>query len=129
MRGISIDTLKIIEKQLEIKFINIPTKSWNESQQFLKDKKCDILPAATKNSSRAKYANFTEPYLNLPLAILTHKKKGFISNMDDMLDKTMARKKGSGIITILKEKYPTLKIIQTKNIIDSFHFVAEGKAI
>ena len=52
MQGIAIDTLKLIEKQLNIKFKTIPTKSWSQSQQFLKEKKCDILPAAIKTPAR-----------------------------------------------------------------------------
>ena len=45
MSGIAIDTLHLLENKLNIKFQNVPTDSWSQSQQFLKEKKCDILPA------------------------------------------------------------------------------------
>jgi polar amino acid transport system substrate-binding protein len=128
MRGIAIDTLKLIENQLDIKFINIPTKNWKESQQFLKEKKCDILPAAVKNTKRLNYANFTKSYLNLPLVILTHKDKGFISDFESLTDKKMSRREGSALINILEEKYPKLKIIKTKSMHESLQYVAEKKA-
>ena len=50
MNGIAIDTLKIIEKHLNVKFKNVPTESWAQSQQFLKEKKCDVLPCDTKTT-------------------------------------------------------------------------------
>ena len=128
MRGISIDTLKLIEKQLDIKFVNIPTKNWKESQQFLKDKKCDILPSATKNQKRAKYANFTKSYLEFPLAILMQKDKGFVPNLESLLNKKMVMREGSGMIKTLHNKYPNLEIIETKNPKDSLQYLREGKA-
>lgn len=128
MRGISIDTLHIVEKQLDIKFENVPTKNWKESQQFLKEKKCDILPAAIKNPERLKYANFTKPYLNFPLAILTHRDKGFVPSLESIIDKKMSRRDGSGMISKLKNRYPNINIIETKSTQESFKYVSEGKA-
>ncbi|MBL0708011.1 MAG: diguanylate cyclase [Sulfurimonas sp.] len=128
IRGIAIDTIKLIEKQLGVKFVRVPTKSWKESQQFLKDKKCDILPAAVKNSTRVKYANFTNPYLKLPLAIVTRKDNGFVSSFNEMHTKTMARHKSSGMIQILKNKYPHIKIKETKNTVDTFSLISQKKA-
>jgi ABC-type amino acid transport substrate-binding protein len=63
MQGIAIDTLREIEKRIDVKFKNIPTENWKEGQQYLKDKKVDILPCYIKNPAREMYANFTRPYL------------------------------------------------------------------
>jgi len=128
MRGISIDTLKIIEQQVGIKFINVPTKNWKESLKFLKEKKCDILPAAAKNNKRTKYANFTKHYLEFPLAILTHKDKGFISTLDSIIEQRFSRRENSGMINILKEKYPLLKVIKTKSSLESLKSISNGSA-
>ena len=128
MRGIAIDTLNLIEHKLDVKFINIPTKNWKESQQFLKDRKCDILPAAVKNTQRTKYANFTKPYLKLPIVIITHKEQKFISDFETLLDKKMTRKDGSGLINILQERYPTLQIIKTKNTRETLEYISNKKA-
>ncbi|MCK5111637.1 MAG: ABC transporter substrate-binding protein [Arcobacteraceae bacterium] len=128
MSGIAIDTLKVIEEKLNIKFQNVATKSWSESQQFLKDKKCDILPCAIKISQREKYANFTKPYLNLPLAIFTTKDKNVVSGLDEIMDKPWTRQKGSGLIAKLKKEYPNMKIIETKGDKEALQYVNSGKA-
>ena len=126
--GISIDTVKIIANKLDIKLDFIKTDSWIESQEYLKEKKCDILPAAIKTTQRLKYANFTQPYLTYDLAIVTQSTKPFVRNLDNISDKIMSRKKGSGLIVKLKKIYPDLKIIETKGYKEAFQKVIDGDA-
>jgi len=128
--GISIDTMKLLEKKLQntIKFEYVPTSSWRQSQQYLKEKKCDILPAAIKTSKREKYANFTQSYLQYPLAIITKNDKPFVNNIDQIIDKTISRKKASGLISKLKSKYPKINILETKDYLESIQMVSKGKA-
>jgi signal transduction histidine kinase/ABC-type nitrate/sulfonate/bicarbonate transport system substrate-binding protein len=130
VQGISVDTMKLLEKKLAITIKHIPTKSWGESQQFLKEKKCDILPAAIKTAKRQKYARFTKPYLKYKLAIVTTKDKSFIQSVDELVEskKTIARKKSSGLIHKLREKYEDVKIIETKDYLESLQMVSQGKA-
>jgi PAS domain S-box-containing protein len=128
MQGIAIDTLKILEEKLDVKFENVPTGSWAESQQFLKEKKCDILPCAIKTGKREEYANFTKPYLNLPLAIFTTKDKKVVSGLDEIMDKPWTRQKGSGLIAKLREEYPEMKVIETKGDKEALQYVNSGNA-
>ena len=128
VRGIVIDTLKIIEDKLNIQFVTVPTKNWKESQQFLKEKKCDILPAVIKNSKRLEYANFTKPYLHFPLAIFTRGDSAVFTDLDSISNKTMTKNKGSDIIKKLKERYPNININETSNSLESLTKVNEGKA-
>ena len=126
MSGIAIDTLKLLEKKLNVAFVNVPTKDWSESQQFLKEKKCDILPAAIKTKKREEYAIFTDPYLVYKLAIITKNDKPFVNSIDDILDKTIARKQNSGLIQKIKSKYPYVKIVETKDYLESLQKVSNG---
>ncbi len=128
MRGIAMDTLKEITKKTGLKFKNIPTKSWKDAQQYLKDYKVDILPCYIKSPSRRKYANFTRPYLRLPLAIIAAKDKPIVSGLDEVMDKPWTRQKDSGLISKLQKEYPGMKIIPTKGDIESFQLVNSGNA-
>ncbi len=128
MQGIAIDTLKLLEAKLNVKFEHIHTKDWGESQQFLKDGKCDILPAAIETKKRKEYAIFTEPYLSYELAVITKSGHPIVYNFDDMLNKTMARKKASGLIQTLKNKYPTINILETENTKEAFLSISNGEA-
>ncbi len=125
-QGISIDTLEIIGKDIGLKLKYIETISWSQSQQFLKDKKCDILPSAIKTDKRLEYANFTKPYLKYALAIITTNDKPLVANIDALKSKTMARKKSSGLIPKMKKRYPNIRIIENHNYGESFKMVSNG---
>ena len=127
-KGISTDTMNVIGKDLNITFRGIPTKNWSESQRYLKEKKCDILPAASKTKKREAYAIFTYPYLDYKLAIITKEDQGFVSNLMDIIDKPIARKKGSALISQLEKIYPAVDIIEVEDPLESFQKVASGEA-
>ncbi len=126
--GISIDILKLLSEETGFEFEFVPTQSWTESQQFLQEKKCDILPAAIQTTLREEYANFTQPYLSYNLAIITTTDKPLVENIDQMISQTMSRKKDSGLISVLKEKYPDIKIKETVGYKEAFKMVDDGEA-
>jgi len=127
-KGISIDTLDIIANKLNLKLEYIKTKSWKQSQNFLEQRRCDILPAAIKTPSRSKYALFTKPYLNYNLAIITKDDKPLVENIELLLNKKMTRKKGSGLIKKLKQLYPNIKIQKTVSYKDAFLEIQKGSS-
>ena len=122
-QGISIDILNIIKEKLQVEYKYIKTRSWEESQKFLKNKKCDILPSAIKTTQREKYANFTKAYLNYDLVIITTRDKPLVGEFEYITSKTMSRQKGSGLISRLKSKYPYIKIKETDNYVKSLQEV------
>ena len=128
MSGIAIDVLKLLEKKLGVTFQNVPTKDWSESQQFLKEKKCDILPAAGKTAKREQYANFTTPYLDYKIAIITKTDTPFIENVSQLDGKKMTRKKGSSLIDLMKAKNQYVRIIETNNYLESLTMVQNDEA-
>ena len=126
MKGIAIDTIRKIEKNLNIRFQTIHTDSWTQSQEYFKNKKCDILPAAITTDKRKEYAIFTEPYLKLPLAIFTSKNKPLVNGLSDVMDKTWSRQQGSGLIHYMNKHYPNNKLILTNTTNEAFQFVNNG---
>lgn len=126
--GIGVDVFNLVADRLNLKIENVYTKSWSESQTFLKEKKCDILAAAIKTKKREKFALFTDPYLEMPVAIFTTNDKGFVPDISDIIHKPWSRKKGSGAITKMKAKYPDTQVIETKDNIEAFKVVSNGEA-
>ncbi len=127
LEGITVDILSDIEKKLNIKFEHIHTKSWLESQQFLKEKKCDVIPAIVKTDNRQKYALFTKPYLVFDVAIVTAKKRPYINSIEDIADKSVAIREGSALIDILTSKYKNINIVKYPNAKEVFLSVEKNK--
>ncbi len=110
MQGISIDVMQQLEDILNVKFEYLETKNWADSIKHFKEKKCDILSAAKETKERKEYANFTKPYLNLDLVVITTNDKPFIKNIKQIENKEILMKKKSGKIGFLKSLYPNLNI-------------------
>ncbi len=127
-KGITIDILTKISKQVGFKLKFIKTNSWSQSQIFLKEKKCDILSSASKTKKREQYANFTKPYLSYDLAIVTKNDKPVVDKLSNIIDKPMSRKVGSGLSMILKQKYPNIKINETITNLDTFRDIQNDKS-
>ena len=127
-KGISIDIMNIVFDNAGLKYKYIKTSTWKESQLYLRDKKCDILLSAVDTKKRELFANFTKSYMSFPLVIVTKKDKPFVQNIESIINKTMARKRGSALIEIFRKKYPGIHIIETKDYKEAFEDVENGKA-
>ncbi|NCB14503.1 MAG: transporter substrate-binding domain-containing protein, partial [Erysipelotrichia bacterium] len=68
--GIAADLIAIISKKLNIEIKLIPTKSWEETLKFSKEKKCDILSFLNETPKRKEWLNFTNPIFEDPNVIV-----------------------------------------------------------
>ena len=128
MAGISIDILDLIAQKLNVKFEHVHTSNWAQAQEYLKDKKCDILPSSIKTDKRDQYTNFTKPYLNLEVAVINKKGSPFTAGIESILDQKIAKKGSSGMIDLLKKRYPDINIFETDSVKDTFIAVNKNKA-
>ena len=125
--GISADIYKLISKQISIPINLIKTNNWNETLEFAKQRKCDILDLAIETPSRKKYLNFTSTYIDIPLIIVTKLDVPFVYDFKTLEGKNIAIPNGYAFVEILKNKYPYLNIVEVKNIQDGLQRVKEGK--
>ena len=82
-KGISSDIIKIISKSINTPIILIPTKTWFQSLENIKNRKCDILPVAMDTKSRRLNMNFTSAYASEPFVITTKLNQIFINDSKD----------------------------------------------
>ncbi len=119
-QGISIDLLNIVKNNLGVEVEYISSNSWKQSVELFNNNKCDILPSVVPLKHNKINANTTNPYLVSNLAIVTKNDKPLVVNIDSILDKTMSKKKNSGLVNILESKYQDLNIVKTKNTHEAF---------
>jgi len=121
--GITADYFKIFQEELSIPFKFVPTINWSESLSFIENKKCDFLSLLIVSEKRKKFLNFTKPYLQSPLVVVTRNDEIFISSILDIENKKVGIVKDYAFIEILKEKYPNLNIVEVKDIEDGLNRV------
>ncbi|MGB5867623.1 MAG: transporter substrate-binding domain-containing protein [Arcobacteraceae bacterium] len=125
--GMSLDYYHLFERMLSAKFELVKTKSWNESVDFIMEHKCDMLALAMETSERKKHLNFTSSYLEVPLVVATRVNVPFINNILDLDGEKIGIIKGDAFVKILRQKYPSLDIIEVENIYDGLDRVKEGE--
>ena len=126
--GISIDTLKLIEKKLNYKVIfkTITTHSTQEAKDFFKKNLCDIRPAAMPTVHKHQH-QYTLPYLDYKAVLITRNSEPFISSIDDVKYKGVAYQDDPTIINHIKNIYPGITIIKTETHKDAFAKVSSGE--
>ncbi|WP_345992991.1 diguanylate cyclase [Sulfurimonas sp. HSL-1716] len=125
--GIAADFFNLIRKKSDIKIELYPTKTWQQSVNAAKTRKCDIFSLASSTPSRLKYMQFTDPYIKLPLVLATKMDKPYTYNFYALKDKKIGVVGGYAIGEILRRKYPNMDIVDVKNIHDGLKKVERGE--
>lgn len=125
--GMSADYINIIQKKINIPIIAIETKSWSESLQFGKERKCDIFSLIMPTEKRKTYLDFTNSYMNIPLVIATKIDEFFINDISSVLNKKLGIVEGYAFAEILKQKYPNIKLYYVKSVDEGMKKVEQGE--
>ncbi|NOR44140.1 MAG: transporter substrate-binding domain-containing protein [Candidatus Delongbacteria bacterium] len=125
--GLSSEYIKIIEKQTGMK-INVIPGVWSYILNQAKIGKIDGIAAAVKTSEREEYLKFSEPFIEIPLVIITRSDNEKINTFNDLKDKIIAINKGSYIHEYLvKNKLDVYLTIKSSNN-ECLEAVSYGKA-
>ncbi len=125
--GITKDYLNILEKRLDKSFNLIRTKSWYESLEHAKSKKCEVLLLAMRTNQRDEYLNFSESYLTIPLVLTTTLSMPFIEDINDLYNKKIGIVKSYAYYEVFKKKYPYFNLIEVDSIKDGLQKVNSGE--
>ena len=127
LQGINIDLLTLISKKLDINVEQISTNSILEAKNNLINGICDILPVTSKYSLLNDITSFTNPILSYKLAIISQSGKPVVQDLNEIIDKKIAKRKNSEYINILKETYPNINIYETNSDYETLEAVNSNK--
>jgi polar amino acid transport system substrate-binding protein len=125
--GMSADYFSILKRYIDVPIELINTKSWEESLKYGKARKCDIFSLVMPTKERKKYLDFTEPYLSIPVVIVTNLDELFINDITKIVDKKVGVVKGYAFGEILKERYPNISFVYVNNVKDGLEKVKDGE--
>ena len=126
--GIAVDYWKLIKKRLGLKTNCLVVDNFNEVLEDIKSGDADLNFATGKTPDRERYAVFSKPYVSFPIVIATSNSVGFISDMSLIKDKTIAVGKNYTADILLKKNYPSMHIVEVKNVDEALKLVSEGRA-
>jgi len=126
--GVSADYHKIISHITGLDYKYLMTDSWPETLANAKAGKCDILSILNKTVERDEYLDFTKPYITSPSIFVTREHDKFINGIDDLQEGNLAVVEGYMVDEVIKNKYPNIKRIYVKTIVEALKMVSRGEA-
>lgn len=86
-----------------------------------------MLALGMETYERKKYLNFTSNYLNVPLVVATKVDVPFINHILDLEGEKVGIIKGDAFVKILRQKYPSLDLVEVEDINEGLDKVKSGK--
>lgn len=109
-KGLAIDYIKLLERNLRCKFNLVYYKTWNEVMQAARNKEIDMIFAAQETLERSEYLLFSKPYIELPNMIIVRKNMKGPFTLKMMTGLKIACSEGSAVHEFLRENYGYLDI-------------------
>lgn len=125
--GISADYFNLLRQMIPTPIELVPTSNWTQSLAFARQRKCDLLSLVAATPEREKDWNFTSPYLNSPLVIATRTDELFVADIENVLNKKLGIVKGYAFAELLRNKYPTINLIEFDTLDEGLNKVAQGE--
>ena len=125
--GLSADLFDLFREIIPIPIHVKKTQTWKETLELAQQQECDLVSLAMQTPERDQYLNFTEPYLDIPLVLATKNNVPFVNDFSSLAKKKIGIPQGYAFIELLKNKYPSLNIVEVKNIQDGLKKVVKGE--
>jgi ABC-type amino acid transport substrate-binding protein len=127
-RGIGADFNRLLAERLGIRFEVIPTRTWDESLAFVREKKADLLPILSRAAEHSGFLNFAEPHIDAPAVLITRRDHPEVRGKADLPGKRVALPLGYTASTQLQERYPNLVEVPVDSLKEALTTVATGEA-
>ena len=128
--GILADYIKLFSKKLGIPFVLQKTYSYNQSRQYLKEGKCDIIVGEQATEDVKKEFFATKPYFISPRAFVTHTDALVVHDFSQIAySGKIGVLQNSPAQVLLPEIYQGIKLITVKNTDKGLQEVASGELV
>ncbi len=126
--GLTADYFDLFREMIPVPIKLLKTETWDESMQFAKDRKCDLLSMLSKSPERSQYLNFTEPYIKAKVVLVARNDVVYLDGLQSLSGKTLAIVKNYIYEEIVRTSWPKIKIIPVKNHAEGVQKVSDGSA-
>lgn len=124
--GMSADYMQLFEEKMGIPIEMVSSKTWLESIELAKQRECDIFSLAMPTPERLQYMDFTNPYLKVPLVLVTQPSEIFFADIASIQDEKIGVVKGYAYAEILKTRYPKMQLVDVENVSVGMEMVENG---
>jgi signal transduction histidine kinase len=126
--GIAADLVQLVAQRVGLKIDLYPVKSWEESLDASKGKRCQIMSFLNQTPARDQWLIFTGPIFFDQNIIITREEHPYVGDPKTLVDQTIALPRGTMIEERIRNEYPNLQVIVTETEQEAIALVSERKA-
>jgi diguanylate cyclase (GGDEF)-like protein len=128
-QGITADYIERLSQQLNVSMLAINVSNWAQVLEKARQKEIDMIPALVPSAERAKYLNFTEPYLSFPIVVFIRDDHGLITDINEIKPGLVAVEKSYITEEYMRRDHPELDLLLVNDNKEGLEAVANGQAI
>lgn len=125
--GLSKDYFDIFSRMLDVEMVVPDVQDWNDLISKARSRECDVVSQINTSEERKTYLDFTTPYFYLPLAVVTRYDRIFVEESLEGAGTKFAVIKGDIAIEKLRQRYPSVELVEVKNNTQAMELVYEGE--
>ncbi|WP_160162689.1 transporter substrate-binding domain-containing protein [Magnetococcus marinus] len=125
--GMAADYMKVIAQLLSVPIQLVPTKSWMDSLSHVQTGNCEILSLLNKTPQRSTFLDFTTPYMETPIVLVTRNDVTYLNGLSDLSGHTLATTKGYVYTENIKHDYPEIPLVEVDTVREGLNRVSRGE--
>ncbi|QOG13298.1 transporter substrate-binding domain-containing protein [Arcobacter sp. FWKO B] len=125
--GIAADLIRLVSKKTGLNIQVIQTKSWEETLEYSKDYKCDLLSFVNQTPARDEWLIFTEPIFSDPNVFITREEHSYIENPKKLQNESIAIPEGTSMIERFRKEFSNMTVIPVSSEEEALKMVSEKK--
>ena len=126
--GIAADLVRLVAQRLSVNMELVETKTWQESLEASKNKRCDILSLVNQSPKRDQWLIYTDPILEDATVLIGREEHDDIVKLASLHDQTIVLLKDTSMLEYVEKHYPKLTIIPVNSEEAAFGLVERKKA-
>lgn len=125
--GISMDYLRALENLLGITFDTTEADVWKDAVGKLERRELDMASCVAPTAKRLQHLYFTDPYMESPVVIFSHKEMPYIQSFGEITDLHIAIVQGYALEAWLDRDYPDLNLTRTTTVEEALEQLRDGQ--
>lgn len=125
--GLVPDYINLIEQRLEIVFTSTPSQGYTDAVEKALSGEVDVISSIPNDTLLSNDFVETTPFLDSPVVMITRENETFISNLSEVLGKSIGYVRTSGIGSSVQELFPTKTFTEFQTTAEALQAVAENE--
>jgi len=128
IEGIDNDLLAQLGELLGVRFEPMITRNWAETLNEVQKGQVDVVSGIAPTPAREQWLDFTRPYVNYPVAVITRTEAPFSVSMAEVTRQKLALPRAYVATEQLLADYPTAQVKNVNSTLEALTEVSNGSA-